>query len=228
MALDRPSLAQGQANGATGAKDPPAKSMIPPARPKPDLTSKKPEPSRRGGILVETWFETDQQKYYHRDDPSTWPTAVHNFATLLKAELDKFRDYEANRLEWELEDIWDYVEGRLEAISESQPELSSLDEHNLTLAFIEEYLGENLEGLAIDENGAYFMMFRENNPDAGEWLPTSISVYSPAPGDSVYSSPENYFFDYNGRPTSQKRPMPNHSQRYDAAREAWDHGNYGD
>jgi hypothetical protein len=189
-------------------------SSIPLARPKNEQQPRQTEP-----LKPQQWSDSNNERYYLKDDPETWPGAVHEFGQGLKAEFDNYRESGISRLDWQLEEILDYVDNRLYTIADEQTELNPVDENNLALAFIEEYLLENLSGLAIDEEGHYFMMFNESDEEA-EWLPTPINAYSSAP---TKGPTNDYYFPGNLRPQSQDEEMThlNNLRRYDAAKEAW-------
>jgi hypothetical protein len=202
-------VAQYSGDAPKGAANKAPKSMIPPARP-PGANGQKPQAPVDEPFKVEIWVETDAQKYFFKEDLETWPWAVHEFALKVKSEFDDFRDSRLISLDWELTDVWDYVEGRLDAVLENQTELSLSDEDNLEMAFIEEYFLTNLGGLAIDENGAYFMMPLVDNPENGEWIKTPLNANGPS--GSYYRE---------GAGALPSRESENNLRRFNAAREAW-------
>jgi hypothetical protein len=226
-ALDRLSThlwAQGSGQSAvetaTGGQNYPVrKSLIPPARPKAEAKPQRPRPQPSSPITVDPWFETDGHRYFLSDDADMWPTAVHGFAVGVKAKFDDFRYSRIGRLDFELEEVWDHVEGRLQAVNDERDNLSPYDEDNLAMAFIEEYLLENVAGLAIDENGNYFIMYLANNPDDADWLPTGINVN---PAASV--SQQTYGGGWQPSPMVNP-PTESDGRRHKAALEAWRAGN---
>jgi hypothetical protein len=114
----------------------------------------------------------DSQRYFGPQDPEAWTEAVRDFALGLGLEFKRSQESSVFRLEWYLEEILDQVDSRLEEIAESRPDLDPGQEEALALALIEKCLLERLEGLAIDEEGRYFLMFR----DGDEWLDTPVSA----------------------------------------------------
>jgi hypothetical protein len=138
--------------------------MVPLARPGPGAA--EPAPIRPTGPP----FETDGQRYFGPQDPEAWTEAVRDFA--LGLVFERSQESSVFRLEWYLEEILDQVDSRLEEIVESRPDLDHGQEEALALDLIEKGLLERLEGLAIDEEGRYFVMFR----DGDEWLDTPVSA----------------------------------------------------
>jgi hypothetical protein len=187
---------------------------MPPARPPQaqDQAQSPRPPTGPDGFKVESWVENDAQKYFSKGDLETWPGAVHDFALKVKSEFDDYRDSRLISLDWSITEVWDYVEERLEAIVENQVELSRYDEDNLEIAFIEEYFLENLEGLAIDENGLYFLMYLVDKPENGQWIKTSLLANGP---DRSYYQ-EGQVSGYPPRDHNS-----NDLRRFEAAREAW-------
>jgi hypothetical protein len=210
-----PAWAQGRIGPGDGTSQEGAKSLIPPARPPAAAgpRSRRPTPPPDGGrILAEPNPQGDGERYFFRQDADFWPTAVHGFALRVREAFDDFRGTRLTGLDWQLEDIWDYVEERLYAIGEARDaELSLFDKSDMSLALIEEYLDENLEGLAIDGNGAYFMMYREDNPEATQWLGTAIT--------DGRAGPRGYGFGEGG--PGPAGPSQNDQRRHGAARDAW-------
>jgi hypothetical protein len=195
------------------------KSLIPPARP-PAAASQpaRPQPPASPAFKVEDYVETDAQKYFSKDDPDNWPLAVRDFALRVKFEFDAFRDLAAFRLDYELTEIYDYVDERLNAIIDNQTELTRYDEDNLEMAYIEEFLRQNLEGLAIDECGLYYLMYQEENPETAQWLKTSINAHAPPSGGAPYQ--KDAFGEALNGPGPAK-VNENNARRFGAAMEAW-------
>jgi hypothetical protein len=211
----RPLWAQGPV-GTGEVREP--KSLIPPARPKADPGVGKKTPPIAGPQKERPWFETDQERYFLRADPVTWSTAAHDFALDLKAEFDRFRRSGSGGLEWPIDEIFDYVEVRFADLAETNPELDPYelaqnDVSGLTTTFIEEFLNGNVDGLAIDGTGNYFILFKENDPAESQWLSTSVNTSSSDRAESL-------FFDQE-IPRAWEADNQGTSRRYEAATEAW-------
>jgi hypothetical protein len=214
------------------------KSLIPPARPSgPPEPGTAPRdenlPANTEGLVVHgpgeaggrdgrgyndyggrgTRDGSEQERYYHRDDQTSWPGAASDFASSLAAEYLRGPSPRDGGWEPHLEIILEKAEAGAGARLESEPDVGER-EYELTFgSYVLESVLENLEGLAVDSRGLYHLMLREGLPDAGSWLDTPVGAHGGPPSRMTDYEDEEDDYERPPRPVYSVSESPRPNQR---------------
>ncbi|MDR1051898.1 MAG: hypothetical protein LBP95_12695 [Deltaproteobacteria bacterium] len=205
------------------------KSLIPPARPSgPPEPGAAPRgenlPANAEGLVVHgpgeaggyddrggrgTRDGSERERYYHRDDQTSWPGAASDFASGLAAEYLRGPSTRDGGWEPHLEIILEDAEAG--AGPESGPDVGEREYERAFESRVLESVLENLEGLAVDSRGLYHLMPREGLPDAGSWLDTPVRAHDGPPsrmtdrGDEEDERPSRPVYSVSEPPRPNQR-----------------------
>jgi hypothetical protein len=132
---------------------------------------------RNRGYRYYGYFNNNSPRYYSRHDNITWPQASVNFTWGLYGNYSRWhrnpsRSYSDSRFGV----MFSYVEQNLAIKLEGIVNPTRKQVEYETLILINNYVNDNVETIAVDNDGSYFVMFKSENNGEGNWVPTDITT----------------------------------------------------
>jgi hypothetical protein len=115
-------------------------------------------------------------RYHNRGDDRSWPQASVNISWGLYGAYGRWRDGRGRGFsDSRIGALFSYVDRNVALKFSGRLNPAPREMEYETLTIINNYVNENVESIAVDGDGNYFVMFRSERGGEGEWVPADVT-----------------------------------------------------
>ncbi|MDR2406003.1 MAG: hypothetical protein LBE27_06500 [Deltaproteobacteria bacterium] len=122
------------------------------------------------------YYNSNGNRYYSRHDRRTWPQASVNFSWGLYGNYSRYRNDPSHGFsDSRFGALFTYLDSNLAIKFGGVVNPSKKQVEYETLVLINNYVDENVETIAVNNDGSYYVQFRSDQNGEAQWVPTDVT-----------------------------------------------------